>query len=211
MTQPLNQKANCVAAGDLDSELGEFWLENPWETTEHNMSAYERNRILLNMRDGKFADVSIASGGADLDSDSRAVVAGDFNEDGMPDLLIRNSGGGPLRLFINKFPPAKAVRIDLRGTQSNARGIGARLTAWVDGQPIFRELQSSNCFLGQSPAQVTFGLQSAETLDRLEVHWPSGLHQEFGSLQAGNHYLLTEGQSVPGTMKIAKENQTEQQ
>ena len=206
MTQPLNQKANCPAAGALDQELGEFWLENPWEPTEHNMSAYERNRVLLNTHDGKFADISHASGGADLDSDSRAVVAGDFNEDGMPDLLVRNSGGGPLRLFTNKFPRANSVRIELRGTKSNARGIGARLTAWVDGKPIHREMQSRNCFRGQEPALVTFGLQSADHIDRLVIEWPSGEQQEFKNLAAGNYHLLTEGHATPGTTGVVISN-----
>ncbi len=199
MTQPLDQKATCPAAGDLDQELGEFWLENPWQATEHNMSAYERNRVFLNTRDEKFADLSHASGGADLDSDSRSVVGADFNEDGMADLLIRSSGGGPLRLFINKFPAANSVKISLRGTASNAPGIGAKLTAVVAGRKIYREMQAANSFLGQSPAEVVFGLQSSDQIDHLEIQWPSGETQQFDALSANAHYLITEGKGVqPG-------------
>ncbi len=201
MSQPFDQKASCPAAGELDGALGEFWLENPWQPTEHNLSAYERNRILLNTRDGKFADVSHAAGGADLDSDSRSVVAGDFDQDGMPDLLVRSSGGGPLRLFINGFPKSNWIRITLRGTKSNARGIGARLTAEIDGRLVYRELQAPNCFQGQSPAEVTFGLQSSDQIDRLEIQWPSGESQTFEALQANHHYAISESNPVPTDLK----------
>lgn len=200
MAQPFDQKASCPAAGDLDSSLGEFWLENPWQPTEHNLSAFERNRILLNTGRGGFADVSQASGGADLDSDSRAVVAADFTSDGMPDLLVRSSGGGPLRLFINQFPKANWVRISLRGTQSNKRGLGARITAEVDGRKICRELQAANGFLGQSPPEILLGLADASHVDRLTVLWPSGTQQELSLLPANQHYLITESENVPAVL-----------
>jgi len=196
----LNQKAVCPAAGDLDDELGEFWLENPWQPTDKNMSAYERNRLLLNSRNDGFADLSHASGGADLDSDSRAVVATDFDGDGMPDLLIRSSGGGPLRLFRNAFPHANSVQISLHGKTSDARGIGSQLIAKVGGQTLYREMQTQNCFRGQTPAEVRFGLQAAEQLDELEVRWPSGVIQRFGPLSAGSHYLITEGDANPANI-----------
>lgn len=197
MAQPFDQKATCSAAGSLDTRLGEFWLENPWDPTEHNLSAYERNRVLLNTRHAAFADISHACGGADMDSDSRSVVAADFNDDGMPDLLVRSSGGGPLRLFLNDFPQAGSIRISLRGTESNAQGIGARLTAFVGEQKIHREMQTINCFLGQSPAELTFGLKDAQSMDRLEIRWPSGLQQTVNDLETGLHYVITEGHDTP--------------
>ena len=179
-------------------------MENPWQPTEHNLSAYERNRILLNTRDGGLADISHASGGADLDSDSRSVVAGDFDNDGMPDLLIRSSGGGPLRMFQNRLPTANWIRVTLRGTKSNSSGVGARLTAEIDGRKVTREMQKPNCFLGQSPAEVTFGLQSAEQIDKITIQWPSGTHQTFQAIQANGHYRLIEDNPIPEIIALQK-------
>ena len=55
--------------GDQREELGEFFLANPWQQDNHNLSAYERNRVLLNAGQADFIDVSHLTT-ADLESDS---------------------------------------------------------------------------------------------------------------------------------------------
>ena len=195
MTQPFDQKAKCEAAGKLDESIGEFWLENPWQPSEKNLSAYERNRVLINGRKEFFVDVSHATGGADMDSDSRSVVAGDFNEDGMPDLLIRNSGGEPLRLFLNRFPRTNWIQLSLSGDKSNSHGIGAKITATIAGNQVHREMQSQNCFLGQSPAMIHIGMGEATRIDQLTIHWPSGETQSFFDVAANFHYVAHEADS----------------
>lgn len=196
MTQPFDQKAQCKAAGELDESIGEFWLENPWQPSDKNLSAYERNRILINSHSGFFIDASHACGGADMDSDSRSVVAGDFNEDGMPDLLIRNSGGVPLRLFLNRFPVKNWIQLSLQGSQSNSKGLGARVIVRVSGQTLYREVQSANCFLGQSPSQLQLGLGDAVEIDELLIRWPSGVQQTFRNVRSNAHYVAKEDDSV---------------
>ena len=195
MTQPFDQKAKCEAAGKLDESIGEFWLENPWQPSEHNLSAYERNRVLINGRSEFFVDASHACGGADMDSDSRSVIAGNFNEDGMPDLLIRNSGGGPLRLFLNRFPKTNWIQLSLVGQKSNSHGIGARITATFGGEKVQREMQSQNCFLGQSPAVIHIGMGEATTIDQLTIQWPSGETQSFSDVATNMHYAAQEADS----------------
>ena len=77
MSQPYDRSAAVKQPGQLDKSLGEFWVENPWDIVRdgHNLSAYERNRVFLNVpaaaggtaatgtRD--FLDVSYLSGAAD--------------------------------------------------------------------------------------------------------------------------------------------------
>src|SRR5207253_8897709 len=127
--------------GEVDKSLGEFWVENPWDIVKkgHNLSAFERNRTWMNV-DGKgFLDVSFLSG-ADSDGDGRSVVAGDFRNIGRLDLMVRQVGGGPLLLYENHFPQKHYLKVTLRGTHSNRLGIGARLTAMVNGRQLVREM-----------------------------------------------------------------------
>lgn len=156
-----------------------------------NLSSFERNRTFLNLDGNSFIDVSFASG-ADIDSDSRSVVAADFNRDGATDLLVGSVGGGSLRLFLNRFPKANFSRIRLEGSRSNRAGIGARLTATVKGQKLIRDLFPQNGFMGQGPAEIILGLGDAKVIDRLEVRWPSGKTQIYKNLAVNRYFLLKE-------------------
>lgn len=193
MSQPHNRLSQLEAIGEIDEEAGEFWTKNPFQmpNERENLSSFERNRTFLNLDGNSFIDVSFASG-ADIDSDSRSVVAADFNRDGATDLLVGSVGGGSLRLFLNRFPKANFSRIRLEGSGSNRAGIGARLTATVEGKKLIRDLFPQNGFMGQGPAEIILGLGDAKEIDRLEVRWPSGKTQIYKNLAANRYFLLKE-------------------
>jgi hypothetical protein len=180
--------------GKLDASFGEFWVDNPWDIIRHshNLSAYERNRVYLNVRGRNFIDISYLSG-ADSDGDGRSVVAGDFRNNGRLDLVVRQAGGGSLLLFQNELPQRHYLEVTLRGRTSNRQGIGARLTAVADGQPLVREMYPVNSFRSQMPNTVHFGLGDSARVDRLTIRWPSGKVQQFINLAADRHVLIDEG------------------
>ena len=200
VSQPLNRYSRIEALGDLDEEAGEFWVENPFMMMgiRANLSSYERNRAFLNVDGKSFIDVSFASA-VDIDSDSRSVIAADFNRDGATDLLVGSVGGGSLRLFLNRFPKQNSVRIELVGVESNRAAIGARLVAHVGSRQIVRDVFPANGFMGQGPVEVMLGLGSAKRIDRLQVRWPNGKTQVFTDLSADQTLIITERQAVPIT------------
>jgi hypothetical protein len=159
-----------------------------------NLSAFERNRLFLNVDGASFLDASFASA-VDLDSDSRSVVAADFNRDGAADLLVASAGGGPLRLFLNRFASGRRVAIQLVGTAGNRPAIGARLVAHVGTRRIVRDVFPANGFMGQGPAEVLLGLGSARQIDRLEVRWPGGQTQTFADVPTGGRVTIVEGRT----------------
>lgn len=193
MSQPRDRTCTVEQPGSLDPKLGEFWVGNPWEIVAngHNLSAFERNRVYLNVGGRDFVDVSHLSG-ADSDGDGRGVVAADFRNTGMPDLVVRQVGGGPLLLYENRLPQAHYLTVSLRGAASNRRGIGARVTAEVNGRKLVRELFPANAYLSQSPAQVHLGLGADAKVDRLIVRWPSGRVQELTNVPADRHVVIDE-------------------
>lgn len=197
VSRPLDRECSLPELGSVDRAAGEFWVENPFKMPgeRHNLSAFERNRLFLNHRGNQFVDASFTSD-ADLDSDSRSAMPGDFNNDGATDLLVASVGGGPLRLFINQIgSSANYVSIQLSGTTSNKDAIGSRIVASVADRKIVRDVFPANGFMGQAPSQSHIGLGDAELIDRLEVRWPTGVTQTFRNIPARSKVSITEGVS----------------
>ena len=158
-----------------------------------NLSAFEPNKLFLNVDGERFLDASFASM-ADIDSDSRSAMVGDFDGDLAPDLLVGSVGGGPLRLFLNRFPREHhRVVISLRGTISNRSAIGARAIVEAAGRTIVRDLYAANGFMGQSPARLNVGVGSAETIEKLTIRWPTGNRQVFHNLPVDCEIAIIEG------------------
>jgi hypothetical protein len=167
---------------------------NPWEIIAHghNLSAFERKRAFLNVKGQDFLEISHLTG-ADNDGDGRAVVAADFRNIGMLDLITRNVGGGSLLLYENRLPRKHYLKVSLRGQKSNRQGIGARLTVSVKGQQQVRELYPANTYFSQAPSMVHFGLAEAKVVDKLTIRWPSGKVQVLEGLAADRHIVVDEG------------------
>jgi hypothetical protein len=193
VSQPCDRGACIKQPGELDSSLGEFWVENPWEITSKgfNLSAYERKRTWMNVGGANFLDVSFLTG-ADNDGDGRSVVAADFSNNGRQDLIVRQVGGGPLLMFENNFPQRHYLKVSLRGTKSNRQGIGARLVAEVKGQQLVRELYPLNSYRSEMPNLVHFGLGDSDSVEKLTIRWPSGRVQVLTDLKADAHLVVDE-------------------
>ncbi|MEZ6108438.1 MAG: CRTAC1 family protein [Pirellulaceae bacterium] len=172
---PEQRLARVSPKGELDANLNEPWDELPAGVigTRRNLASFERNRVLIGHDHLEFHDVSPITG-LDIDSDSRTLIACDIDRDGGVDLLVASVGGGPLRSFRNTRATGNWLGVQLVGSESNAYGIGARITASVGDRKIVRDLFPATSFLGNGPAETHFGLGSAETIDELEIRWPSG-------------------------------------
>jgi len=194
VSQPLDRTCKIEPLGKIDSAAGEFWT-NPFAMPQKrdNLSAYETNSLFLNVDGTRFLDASFASQ-ANIDSDSRSVMVGDFNGDLAPDLLVGSVGGGPLRLFLNQFPEGNhRFEVRLRGIESNHTAIGARAIAVANGKTIVRDLFAANGFMGQSPARLNLGVGTADRIDKLTIRWPTGKHQVFEDLPVDCVIQIVEG------------------
>lgn len=209
MSQPWNRGTSVPLPGKLDRNLGEFWSENPWDiiTQGHNLSAYERKRAFLNVRGQAFLDISALTG-ADGDGDGRSIVAGDFRNNGQLDLVLRQSGGGPVLLYENHFPRRHYLEVSLRGRTSNRLGIGARLTAVARGQALVREMYPLNSFRSQMPNIVHFGLGEATRIEKLTIRWPSGSEQHLSNLAGDRHIVVDEAKEGEDAVATVLPGQT---
>ena len=175
MSQPLDRTSEIQQLGELDEEAGEFWRTNVFQfaNSDDNLSAFEPNRLFLNTGQGKrFIDASFNSG-ANIDSDSRSVIAADINLDGKPDLLVGSVGGGPLRLFLNQVETDNRF-LSLQLPEYSGSFVGTRIILHTSSHLIYRDLFPVNACLGQSPINTTFGIPAGATVDRATIRWPNG-------------------------------------
>lgn len=124
---------------------------------------------------GHFTDVSATAGPAFATAWlGRGCAAGDFDNDGRPDLLFCENGG-PAHLLRNVTADAHHwLGVGLRGTRSNRDGLGAEIRLTAGGITQRRWLRSGGSFLSQGDPRALFGLGASSTVERLEVRWPSG-------------------------------------
>ena len=177
----------------MRAEIGEFWVPNPFRyPLDKNLSAFEPNRVLLNCGGFRFVDISWLSG-AGAESDGRGVLVGDIDGDLQPDLIVRNQGGGALRTYLNRFPKASRLVLELEGTKSNRFGIGARVVAESGSLRVVRQLFPTHNAVCQQASRLRFGLGDARTVERLTIHWPSGLVQELRDVATNQFIRVREG------------------
>ncbi|MCX8240491.1 MAG: CRTAC1 family protein [Akkermansiaceae bacterium] len=192
MSQPFDRSATCEQPGEIDPKLGEFWVKDPFQINfENNLSSYERNRAFLNVNGKGFLEISHLTG-ADSDGDGRAVVAADLRGTGQMDLIVRQTGGAPLRIYENQFPGGNYLDVRLKGTPSNRLGIGARLEARIGDRKIYRDQFPVNSYRSQAPNRVHFGIGQAEKIDELIIRWPSGKTQTLRDIRHNQHLVITE-------------------
>jgi hypothetical protein len=151
---------------------------------------------LFLQRDGKFLDFSRDLGdGFAAPKVARGAAYGDFDNDGDLDILL-TTNGGPAFLYRNDITSGhRSLRLTLRGTASNRDGIGALVSARVDGRTANRTVRSGSSYLSQSELPVTFGLGRVERAEIVTVSWPSGRREEFKNVGAGQ-YRIVEGKGL---------------
>jgi hypothetical protein len=168
---------------------------------------FAQRNLLLRNSDGRFQNVTDQSGpGFSIELVSRALAAGDIDNDGDLDLLVTNNGAG-VNLLLNDAQAAgsaNAMLVRAIGTKSNRSGIGARLTLTTGGRRQLREVQSGSSYLTQNDLRAHFGLGAANRSERLEIRWPSGAKEVVENLPANHVITVREGEGVVDRMPFRR-------
>ncbi|MEM6684562.1 MAG: FG-GAP-like repeat-containing protein [Bacteroidota bacterium] len=133
---------------------------------------------------------------------SFANAIGDINNDGYPDLVVVNQAPANHALWRSTGGTNNWLKVKLEGTSSNKAGIGAKIKAVINGQPMYRYLLCGEAFLGQNSATEIFGLGAASTIETLEISWPSGIQDVYTNVAANQVMTVLEG----STLGINEEN-----
>jgi len=159
------------------------------------------NKLYRNNGDNTFTDITDGSGAEGFGIGS-GVGAADINDDGYPDLFVTNrtyySMGQRVgieqrnQLLLNTGGDNNWIRVALVGTQSNRSGYGARVKL-VSGELVqYREHTSAHGYNSANDPRLLFGLGKHDSIDYIEVTWPSELVQKIDDVDPGQTVTITE-------------------
>ena len=196
---------------DHDVEL-EFWWQTLayWDDYVAGTKTFDRKGAGVNgiERDRYFRNRGGASAGTpmfedrafldglDLETNGRAAVAFDANEDGALDIFVR-SVQAPEALYIgSRRADEHFLRLRLAGKPGvdNRDGIGARITAKLPGgRTIVTENTGGSGYLSSGSPIVHLGLAAATRVENLTIRWPSGAQQDLGPIESVDRTILVDG------------------
>jgi len=159
--------------------------------------------VYRNLGNGRFKDVSAEMGpGISARYSSRGAAFGDYDNDGGMDALILNMNEIPSLLHNVGGNRRNWIKLKLVGTKCNRTAIGARAWVTTGKHRQMDEVHSGISVMSQSDLRLHFGLGGAETVDLIEVKWPTTQKIErFTQVKANQILTIREGEGIVASMK----------
>jgi tetratricopeptide (TPR) repeat protein len=131
----------------------------------------------------------------------RAIITGDYDNDGATDLLITQNHGPAVLLKNEGGNKNNWLRLALKGLNDNKSAIGTKVEIFSDGIRQKFEIYGSNGYLGQNSPYLTVGLGPAKRADVVRMLWPTGVLQDEVEIPANQQKNILEldrrGSSCP--------------
>jgi enediyne biosynthesis protein E4 len=110
---------------------------------------------------------------------SRSAAIFDLDGDGGLDIVTNDFNASPMVLVSNLSEKTRVhyVEVKLTGTTANRDGLGAVVKVTAGGSTYTKVFDGNSGYLSHSLIPLYFGLGAAESVDRIEVTWPSGKKQ----------------------------------
>ena len=155
----------------------------------------QEDQLFENVENGKFKDVSIDRGQYFREEYvGRGACLGDYDNDGDIDIYIVNLDSHGMFLRNNKGNQNNWLTLNLVGQTSNKDGIGSRIKLIVGGKVQTAQKKSTTGYLSQNDSRIHFGLMKNDTVEKIEIKWPSGKLQVLENIKANQILTVKEPQ-----------------
>jgi hypothetical protein len=161
-----------------------------------------KDRLLANMGNGKFIDVTDRSGdGMQLELSGRGAGFDDLDNDGDLDVVILNSREQPTLLRNDSPNNHHWIDIELTGKLINRDAVGARVEVMAGDLTQVDEVRSGRGYQSYFGTRLHFGLAGRKRVDRIRVHWPAvgkrkGHVSVFESIEVNRVVRIEEGEEA---------------
>jgi tetratricopeptide (TPR) repeat protein len=151
-------------------------------------------QVFRNVRGRLFVDISNSAGRFFSTKHlGRGVARLDWNRDGRPDIVMV-AQDGPVQLLTNRTDTSgHFLNVSLTGTRSNRSAVGARVTVMTGERVLVRQINGGDGFFATNEPICFFGTAYDESIERLVIHWPSGLTQSWDDVDSDTSLRIVEG------------------
>jgi hypothetical protein len=139
----------------------------------------ERPQLFRNLDGAHFQEVPAANGSGLADViPARGAAFGDLFNDGHVDVVINSLDSTPtlLRNVVNNGNHWVGLKL-IGGPKSPRDAIGAKVFVTTGTVRQRADVFSGGSYGSNSDPRVHFGLGAATRVDKVEIHWPSGMKQ----------------------------------
>jgi enediyne biosynthesis protein E4 len=158
----------------------------------------ERPQLFRNLDGAKFQEVSPATGSGLADViTARGAAFGDLFNDGHIDVVINDIDSTPslLRNVVKDGNHWLTLKL-IGGAKSPRDAIGTKVFLTAGGARQRGDVISGGSYGSSSDPRLHFGLGPATKIDKVEIHWPSGLNQGIGVQRVDQTVTVEEGKPV---------------
>jgi len=193
---------------DNDGDLDLFFANGHLNSVSGDNRQF--NLLFENNGKGFYKDISNSSGilaaGKRI---HRSAIFADYNNDGKMDIYITVNGQqiedgkgntifdenqGKGILFQNKTDTKNNwLKIRLEGVDSNRDAYGTMINVQTKKGTYRQSLVSGQGYFSNNAKELYFGLGKINTIDLIEIKWPSGLKQVFKNINPNQTMYITEG------------------
>ena len=153
----------------------------------------QEDQLFENIGDGKFKDVSVERGSYfKKELVGRGACFGDYDNDGDIDAYIVNLNNPGVLLRNNKGNQNNWITLHLVAGSLNRDAIGAMVTVSAGGKTQIIQKRCASGYLSQNDPRLHFGLAKNDTIEKIEIKWPSGKIQTLENIKANQILTIKE-------------------
>jgi hypothetical protein len=144
-------------------------------------------------------DTFLIPSGIGFDDDtviSYSNAIGDFNNDGLPDIIVMNEAENNFLWENTTTNSNNWIKLNLTGVTSNTDGIGSKIEVTTGSLTQYRYTLNGEGYVGQNSNSEFVGIGTATVIDEIKVTWLSGTVDTHTNVSPNQTLNLVEGQSL---------------